>query len=38
MSYDTLQIFNQWIIIIIDNIAQLANRTSIIGLDSTSLG
>ncbi len=23
MSYDTLQIFNKWIIIIIDNIAQL---------------
>ncbi len=28
MSYNTLQIFNQWIIIIIDKIAQLANGAS----------
>ena len=38
MSYDTLQIFNKWIIIIIDNVTQLANRANIIGLESAGLG
>lgn len=37
INYDALQIFNQWIIIIVDNNAQIANRAYFTGPDSVGL-